>query len=348
MLTHKRMGWGILAVALTAMMMTTAFAQEKATQAKPEGEAKAKVVQPLPTKAELPGYLQNISVTIRAGWSQGSGTLYSRDGYTFVWTAGHVVDGLRRTRKVIDPSSGTERTVVEFDDPKILTELREDGRTVGRIEMDARVVRYSNADHGEDLALLQVRKKDFVKASAVFYADEKIPDIGTDTYHVGSLLGQLGSNSMTKGIISQLGRVYENTVYDQTTATAFPGSSGGGVYLEDGRYVGMIVRGAGEGFNLMVPVRRMSSWAKKAKVEWAIDPNVALPSADELSKLPIEDVGAVFPSGAAQDKAPHTGHGTNQVKFWIGTVRPEADSRSKAGSTSSTGTLIKKIFGTDK
>ena len=324
MLSHKRMGWGImtLAFAIAMVMGTTAIrAQESATtEAKPEGEANVQVMNPAPpTKAELPGYLQTISVTIKSGWSQGSGTLYSRDGYTFVWTAGHVVDGLRRTREVIDPSSGTKRTLVEFDDAKILTELREDGRTVGRVEMDARVIRYSNADHGDDLALLQVRKKNFVQVSSVFYTDEQIPDIGTDVYHVGSLLGQLGSNSMTKGIISQLGRVYENVVYDQTTATAFPGSSGGGVYLEDGRYVGMIVRGAGEGFNLMVPVRRMSNWAKSANVEWALDPSLPMPSQDELKKLPIEDVGVVFSgsSAAADKKDAHS-----EFKFWIRYIRP--------------------------
>lgn len=331
MFSHKRMGWDITTVALAiVMMMGTAIrAQESSTPAaKPEGEAKAVVAQPAPpTKAELPGYLQTISVTIKAGWSQGSGTLFSRDGYTFVWTAGHVVDGLRRSREVIDPASGTRRTLVEFDDAKILTELREDGRTVGRVEMDARVVRFSDSENGDDLALLQVRKKNFVQASAVFYMDEKIPDIGTDVYHVGSLLGQLGSNSMTKGIISQIGRVYENVVYDQTTATAFPGSSGGGVYLEDGRYIGMIVRGAGEGFNLKVPVRRMRAWAKNAKVEWALDPNVPMPSQDELKKLPIEDVGASFPSGAAsQAKDPHD---HSEVKFWIKDIRPTEGSTSQ-------------------
>ena len=48
---------------------------------------------------------------------------------------------------------------------------------------------------------------------------------------------------------------------------------GGGVYLQNGKYVGMIVRGAGEGFNLMVPlVRRMKAWAKKNDIMWAIDP----------------------------------------------------------------------------
>ena len=43
-------------------------------------------------------------------------------------------------------------------------------------------------------------------------------------------------------------------IFDQTTCVAFPGSSGGGVFLkrDDPRYVGMLVRGAGEGFLISI------------------------------------------------------------------------------------------------
>ena len=244
----------------------------------------------------VPDYLQEISITIRAGNSEGSGVAFTRDGVTYVWTAAHVIDGLRSTRMVVDPKTGTPRTIVEFKDAKIVRTLRESGRTVGRTEIDAEVIRYSDADHGEDLALLRVRKKDFIKVSGKLYLDENIPSLGTRLLHVGSLLGQQGSNSMTTGIMSQHGRLIGKTVYDQTTVNAFPGSSGGGVYLEDGRYVGMLVRGAGESFNLIVPARRMLDWAKRAGVLWTLDPKVKVPSAEELKKLPIEDVGADFVS----------------------------------------------------
>ena len=78
-------------------------------------------------------------------------------------------------------------------------------------------------------------------------------------------------------------------MFDQTTCTAFPGSSGGGVYLKsDARYVGMLVRGAGEGFNLIVPVRRMKEYCEKHKIMWALDKSVPMPTEDDLEKLPIE------------------------------------------------------------
>jgi hypothetical protein len=275
---------------------------------------------------DVPGYLQDISVTIHAGNSQGSGVIKTRGGVSYVWTAGHVVAHLRREREIIDPNTGGKKTVIEFADAKVVKELVEDGRSVGRLEMDAEVLRYSDADNGEDLALLRVRKNNFVNASVQFYLDENIPAIGTKLFHCGSLLGQMGFNSMTSGIMSQHGRVYRGTVYDQTTVAAFPGSSGGGVYLEDGRYVGMVVRGAGETFNLIVPQRRLAKWAKKVGVEFAIDDNVAVPCDENLKKFPIEDSapGGAFRQDAARPAGlPQVGYKLDglEIRFRIAEVR---------------------------
>lgn len=251
--------------------------------------------QTLPT--DVPTYLQDISVTIHAtsvngSESQGSGVIYTRNGRNYVWTAAHVVAGLRQVRDVIDPKTGSSKTIVEFRDADIVKELNENGRRVGQLEMAAEVIRYSNADTGEDLALLRIRKKDFVRTSAVFYTETSIPAIGTDLLHCGSLKGQFGANSMTTGIMSQIGRVIQGQVYDQTTCAAFPGSSGGGIFLKDGRYIGMLTRGAGETFNLIVPIRRLQAWAKRAEVEFAINESIPVPSDEELQKKPVEDGGS--------------------------------------------------------
>jgi hypothetical protein len=250
-------------------------------------------------KSSTADHLQNVSVTIRSEgeWSagEGSGVIFTRkdakgNQVNFVWTAGHVIDNLRKTRKTV--VNGTPKTIVEFKDPMVVKEIRQNGRTVGRLQMDAEVLKYSDADNGHDLALLRVRKLNFVTDTVTFYLDKKIPPLGEDLLHVGSLLGQMGANSMTDGIYSQHGRLIKSLnkhVFDQTTCTAFPGSSGGGVYLKkDARYVGMLVRGAGEGFNLIVPVRRMVDYCEKHKIMWALDKSVAMPTEDELKKLPIE------------------------------------------------------------
>ena len=258
---------------------------------------------------DLYEHLQKVSVTIKASFSEGSGVLITREVKTgpnttekinFVWTAGHVVDGLRSVRTVI--VNGQQKRIVEFRDAQIVNELTENGRRVGELKMDAKVIKYSDADNGEDLALLMVRKRSFIDVDAQFFLDgDKITPIGTELYHVGSLLGQQGANSMTRGIMSKVGRVLnlgsgDGVVFDQTTVTAFPGSSGGGVFLSErsgddtGKYVGMLVRGAGEGFNFIVPVRRMHSWAEKNSVLWALDTNEDVPSLSDITSLPIEGV----------------------------------------------------------
>jgi S1-C subfamily serine protease len=271
----------------------------------------------LASSAELsvPKYLQEISVTVQGSGGTGSGVLFTRKGadgqiVNLVWTAGHVVNDLRATREVVTPD-GAKRTIIEFQDAKVVKQLIEDGRIVGRLEIDAEVIRYSNADDGEDLAILKIRKKNFVESSttARFYLTNVPPEIGTELLHVGSLKGQFGANSLTSGIYSQHGRLLGKTVFDQTTCAAFPGSSGGGVFLRDGQYIGMLVRGAGETFNLIVPVRRMWDWSKKAKVEWALNPNVPMPSEEDLKKLPIEDVGKNFASISGVAKS--------EYHFWL-------------------------------
>ena len=244
-------------------------------------------------------HLQNVSVTIRSEGQfsngEGSGVIFTRKDakgnlVNFVWTAAHVVDNLRSTRKTV--VDGVSKTIVEFKDPMVVKEIRQNGRTVGRLQMDAEVLKYSDAKDGHDLALLRVRKFNFVKDTVTFYLDKEIPKLGEDLLHVGSLLGQMGANSMTDGIYSQHGRILKSLnkhIFDQTTVTAFPGSSGGGVYLKsDARYIGMLVRGAGEGFNLIVPVRRMQDYCEKHKMTWALDKNISMPTEDELKKMPIE------------------------------------------------------------
>ena len=272
-------------------------------------------------------YLQEISVTIVSegeySRGEGSGVIFTRKDsqgnlVNYVWTAGHVIDNLRRERKVI--SNGSPRTIVEFKDAKIVKVIRQDGRSVGTLEMDAEVIKYSDATDGHDLALLRIRKRDFIKGTVIFHLGAEIPKLGTDLWHVGSLLGQMGSNSMTDGIYSQTGRVIKSLnkhVFDQTTVAAFPGSSGGGVFLKrDRKYIGMLVRGAGETFNLIVPARRMQNWCKENKIEWALDPKIAMPSEAEMKKISIEDVGADFSEKNEKEKAKRQTRAQKEFPFW--------------------------------
>lgn len=250
-------------------------------------------------------YLQDISVTIKTERGSGSGVIFSREiksddgkkNVNFVWTAAHVLEGIRSVRSILDIEGKTLKRPV-FKDVQIVKKLIEQGITVGELSMDAVVIKYSDATDGEDLALLMVKKFNFVDVSAKFHKDQSdtgLP-LGTQLYHVGSLLGESGANSMTTGIMSQVGRMLAlnsstKVLFDQTTVTAFPGSSGGGVFLTDGQYIGMLVRGAGETFNLIVPIRRINKWAKSENIMWALDPSVDAPSLEEIHKLPKEKMG---------------------------------------------------------
>jgi hypothetical protein len=286
-------------------------------------------------------HLQDVSVTIRAGRSEGSGVLVTRKikpkadskqkvDVNFVVTCAHVVDGLRSTRTVVE--DGKTKTIVEFKDAKVIKELIEKGRKVGELTMDAKVILYSDATEGEDLAVLMVRKRGFVDANTEFDLSGDPVKIGTQLYHVGSLLGQSGANSMTTGIMSQVGRVLdlgsgEGTVFDQTTVTAFPGSSGGGVFLTNGKYIGMLVRGAGETFNLTVPVRRMQDWVKDRDCQWVLDPSKEAPTLDEIDKIEAE-------SRSGNGLGPEPDPNTKQYPFLIRDMDKKLELKERSSSVS--------------
>jgi len=259
--------------------------------------------------------LQDVSVTIRAGGSQGSGVLITRDvvdtdgktvSMNFVLTAAHVIEDLRSTRTIIGPN-GTPKILVEFRDVQILKEDQVNGRKVGEHVMDCKVILYSDATHGHDLALLLVRKPGFTTANATFYNDA-VCNVGTELIHVGSLLGQAGSNSMTTGNVSQTGRLLQlgngaGTLFDQTSCPAFPGSSGGGVFTKDGKYMGMLVRGAGETFNFIVPARRIYNWAERFEVQWLLDPSAKVPSLEEIYDINLENTPSTIRAFTKDAKA---------------------------------------------
>ena len=99
-------------------------------------------------------HLQDVSVTVKTFDGEGSGVIVTRTicvgsetgKVNFVWTAAHVVDGLRSVRTVI--KDGQSRKIVEFRDAQIVQELVEDGRRVGEMKMEAKVIKYSDSENG--------------------------------------------------------------------------------------------------------------------------------------------------------------------------------------------------------
>lgn len=226
--------------------------------------------------------LQKHSVTVRTPDGSGSGFVLVRGEHCFVITAAHVVTSLRKEV----PQQGEMKPKIEFDDCKVLQKRITEGRITSELSFDAEVVKYSEQ---EDLALLRIREKKCFTEGMKFYIPKALPPIGTDLLHVGSPLGEIGSQSVIPGFYSGHGRLLEKKVFDYITCSAFPGSSGGAVSLRDGRVVGIVVRGREGGFCLIVPVRRIREWSARAKIESLLFDCKFVCDDKTLTATPIED-----------------------------------------------------------
>jgi len=269
---------------------------------------------------QLATKLQNLSVTVHADDGQGSGTIITRSGMNFVLTAGHVVEANRSVVELV--KDGKTVLVPKFTPVTVVKEIYVDDRSVGTTTVEGEVIAYSSADYGQDLALIKLRSN-VISDSVEFYQGKTVP-VGTDVVHIGSLLGQTGSNSYTVGTVSQVGRTYEDKVYDQSSCASFPGSSGGGIYTKtEGRYAGMLVRGAAGGFNLFIPLRRIHEWAKNQHVEFIFDPQSTI----AWDKIKLEDGEPVGKSPRVRDS------GEDHCPFLMGHRRPKPTPTATPGTS---------------
>ena len=62
-------------------------------------------------------------------------------------------------RRATSSRQGHAPDLVEYKDAEIVQERQQDGRRVGEVKYDCKVIKVSDADYGEDLALLMVRCK---------------------------------------------------------------------------------------------------------------------------------------------------------------------------------------------
>jgi S1-C subfamily serine protease len=114
------------------------------------------------------------------------------------------------------------------------------------------------ADEVHDLCKLSVPGLD---APAVRLADSSVLKVGQKVYAIGSPQGL--DLTLSDGLVSALRQGPEGT-YIQTTAPVSPGSSGGGLFADDGRLVGIITFQvkAGQNLNFALPaewIGRMSA-----------------------------------------------------------------------------------------
>lgn len=230
------------------------------------------------------------SVMIEATGGVGSGVAFRNGKDVFVWTAAHVVAGARKNADVLG-KDGSVRQVSTFSDVLLSQELFQDGRKGGFESVYAKVIRYSDR---QDLCLLKTRVA-WPKGSVRFAGDAEAV-VGSPIWHVGSMSGSRGCNSLTEGLMSAIGRlriggspeeVQSSDVYDQVALTAHPGSSGGGVFLKasSAPCIGLVIEFLGPGklpgVLCIAPVRRMREFARDANCQWAMSAEVPVPDFDD-------------------------------------------------------------------
>lgn len=137
---------------------------------------------------------------------------------------------------------------------------RED-KLLGTVTIPCKLVK---RDDSQDLALLEPAMPEELPVT-VGLGDT--PAQGDPLYHVGSFTGARGIQSFSSGVMASVGRRMEHPVLgemevDQISCPAYPGSSGGGVFNQQGKLVGIVTGQAAENLGFMVPARRINKFLK--------------------------------------------------------------------------------------
>lgn len=219
-------------------------------------------------------HMQESVVLIQASGGQGSGVVVEREndkGKTraFVWTANHVVEN-----------------DVEV---KIVKGIRTEGHRAGQAEFIARVI---GRDKDRDVALLWLDAPAGYFRAAEFAEDAPIR-VGTPLTHVGNVRGIAFEDSVSIGVMSQIGLKPEGWLWeltDQAALAAYFGSSGGPIFrTSDKAVVGLTVGGVvGSGFMNFVPVRVIEAFANENTLYWGVRGDWC-PSDDLLRSLNVRD-----------------------------------------------------------
>lgn len=258
------------------------------------------------TFQNIPGFLQTISVKVKTsdgkgGEWNGSGVAITRkdstgtNDVTFIWTAAHLFHHNNNIISIIFfGQSGTNDPII--DHAMLEQPIVKNGEVIGKTNILAKLIKYSDSVSGHDLAVLKVDGKFFNTNTVTFASDKELPRVGDPLYSVTSPYGEI--NSFSTGVYSFIGRM-DDYIFDQTTCVIYPGSSGGGIFSPDGKCLGLTTVMRAPSLNYSIPIRRMRKWAKQEHIEWTIDPNFPMPSVDELRKIQIEDIDKVYTNTAS-------------------------------------------------
>lgn len=243
----------------------------------------------------------SVVVHLPAHGCHGTGVTIATPAGQYVLTAAHVVEDARRVEKVKDRAGRVTNTKVFFETVKIIRHDYTEDKLTKTTTVDADVVRYSNKLLGHDLALLAPRTNIALR-SVTF--DISFKPLGTPTVHCGTFRAISYNKSVTMGTISGFDRHMPNTefgYFNQTTATTFGGSSGGGIFdYRTGKVLGILTRGFGESVSLYIPSKRVNQWAELNHVQFILNSKLPSRSPAELLSEQIED----FPAPVISSPSP--------------------------------------------
>ena len=171
-------------------------------------------------------------VVVKSPAGLGSGFIVHEDGYLI--TNFHVIEGQKHF------------TVTQF--------VQEGAELKRVIHKKIRIVAL---DVFHDLAVLQIEDehaKPFPKV--VLSLDE--PVYGESIFVIGNPAGL--ERTVTEGILSHTGRLFEGSLYLQLDASVNPGNSGGPLFNGHGQVIGVVNMGSRimQGLNFAIPVRHVA------------------------------------------------------------------------------------------
>ncbi len=247
----------------------------------------------------VPEKILDVSVTVlvplqEGGIAQGSGIEINKkdkngDYITYILSASHVIAGARKERIIVS-SEGFNKTLVYFTPIKVFKLLIEDNRQIGKVEMEAVCIKFSDPVFDEDLCILKVLKKNFSTNSVQFYKERKLPPIGTKIFNLGSAAGEFGASSLLTGYVSNIGKILNGKPFIVLDIGSIGGCSGSSICLDNGDIIGILtmkMRDANIAY--AVGMDRISKWMKTENIEWLLDSNELSPTDEELAKIPLED-----------------------------------------------------------
>jgi len=171
-------------------------------------------------------------VVVKSPGGLGSGFIVHEDGYLI--TNFHVIEGQKHL------------TVTQF--------VQEGAELKRVIHKKIRIVAL---DAFHDLAVLQIEDPDEAPFPKVVLSLDE-PVYGESIFVIGNPAGL--ERTVTEGILSHTGRLFEGSLYLQLDASVNPGNSGGPLFNGHGQVIGVVNMGSRimQGLNFAIPVRHVT------------------------------------------------------------------------------------------